>query len=248
MKVKSVSGRREYTEICLEAARDDKVFNKFKTIPEYVRVLEHVDRLHGDLYFNMIKRDNPQLLEYFDKFKENDKYGTANILKFDEFDISPSTLRYVKVLSDLITIFGDLNNFKIAEIGGGYGGQCKIINDYFNIKDYHLIDLYEVNELSKKYLDKLNVENIRISTYDKLKIEKYDLIISNFAYSELHTDLQNHYKKMIVNGSKNGYMICNFIIGRSFPTYTKNKLLSLKNNIKSYYEKPKSKNIIIYWK
>jgi len=250
MELKSVSGRLEYKDICLKAAKDDATFNIFKTIPEYVRVLEHVSIEHGQSYFNAIKADNPQLLNHFDKFKENDKYGKASLHKYDQFNISPSTLRYIKVLSDLVTMFGNLDGFKIAEIGGGYGGQCKIINDLFKIKDYHIIDLPECNALTNKYLNKLELDNFRTSTYDQLKPEKYDLVISNFAYSELNRDLQDYYKKMIVDGSDNGYMMCNFIIDGRFATYSKAELLSLKDNAQHKDEKPKtaSTNIILFWK
>jgi putative sugar O-methyltransferase len=250
MKNISVSGVMDYPGVCLKAASDDETFNKFKTISEYTQILEHTSIKFGADYFNVIKRDNPQLLELFDKFKTNDKYGGALPHIYESYEISPSTLRYIKVLSDLIKTFGSLDGFKIAEIGGGYGGQCKIINDAFNIKNYTIIDLPEANALSEKYLNKLNVNNVKYSTSDQLVIEDYDLVISNYAYTKLHRDLQDLYKKKVIDNSSNGYMTCNFIVFNKFPTYSKAELLKLKDNIELIIEEPLTspKNIITVWK
>lgn len=256
IKTSSITANLSYSDICLQASNSDEIFDKFKSIPEYQEALEHVTFEQGMGYIDIIKRDNPLLLETYnlDKFKTNDNYGTANICHYQDLIISPSTLRYIKVLSDLIKLFGNLDNFKIAEIGGGYGGQCKIINDYFSIKDYHIVDLYEVNRLSEKYLNKLGVKNVRISTYDELNIEEYDLVISNYAYTELDRPLQDIYKNTIINGSKNGYITCNFVThcfewSSKFNSYSKEELINLKTNTNIIAEEPLTcaTNFILIW-
>lgn len=252
----SVSFNTGYPKVCMDAYENDEVFNIFKTIPEYTQILEHTSVEFGQNYIDIIKRDNPWLLEseLLNKFKTNDLYGSPTIHQYDDFAIAPSTLRYIKVLSDLTKLFGPLDGFKIAEIGGGYGGQCKIINDCYNIKGYHIIDLHQVNMLSGKYLNKLDVKNVRHSTNDNLNIEEYDLIISNYAYTELDRNLQDVYKKHVIDGASNGYITCNFIIdfaaGGQFDTYSKDELLNLKNNTQIMVEEPLTapKNFIEFWK
>jgi len=251
----SVSNNKTYPQICSAASEDDSIFNKFKTIPEYTEILEHTSVQIGSDYLNIIKRDNPQLLEpkYLEKFKQNDIYGGSSKYYYTDILIAPSTLRYIKVLSDLIKIFGNLDGFKIAEVGGGYGGQCKIINDYFNIKSYHIVDLPEVNKLSKKYLEKLNVDNVRVSCVEDLSIDRYDLFISNYAYTELDRSLQNIYKANIIDTSKNGYMICNFISNifiNNSDFYSRDEILNLKEKVKIFKEEPltHSSNFILTWK
>ena len=245
---------KEFVRICYNACYDDEIFNNIKKIPDFTYVLEHTTVSFGQDYLNIIKRDNPQLLDKIPIFKTNDDVGGGFTYKYGEYEISPSTLRYVKVLSDLIKLYGTLDGMKIVEIGGGYGGQCKIINDIFNFKDYHIIDLPEVVKLSEKYLSNFNVNNVRFSTYEKLDIEYYDLIISNFAFSELHKDLQMLYKEKIIDNSSNGYITCNFITnvikGGGFPTFTKNELLSMKNNTVIIAEEPLTgpNNMILTWK
>ena len=73
--------------------------------------------------------------------KENNSYGGANKEEYENIGLISPTLRYIKVLSDLIYHFGDLSNFNICEVGIGYGGQSRIIMSYFkNIKSYTFID------------------------------------------------------------------------------------------------------------
>jgi len=254
--MQSVSNNTGYPEICLKASQNEEVFQRFKKIKEYTQILEHTSIEYGQNYIDIIRRDNPILLtkENMSKFKTNDLYGGSSPHNYGEIDISPSTLRYIKVLSDLIKLFGDLNNFKIAEIGGGYGGQCKIINDYFNIKDYHIMDIPEANQLTKKYLNRLNVKNFRNSYYTDINIEKYDLVISNYAYTELDRELMDVYKKLVIDGSDNGYITCNFIIdfaaGGNFDTYSKDELVSLKENTSIISEEPLTAptNFVLTWK
>jgi len=255
-KDNSVSLNSGYPKVCFDASENDEIFKIFKTIPEYTQILEHTSIEFGLEYINIIKRDNPHLLEdkFLEKFKENDNFGGATLHDYGDFKIAPSTLRYIKVLSDLIKLYGNLDGFRIVEIGGGYGGQCKIITDYFKVKEYHIVDLYEATLLTKKYLNKLNVNNVRISTSDILTEEKYDLIISNYAYTELDRGLQDNYKYNIINGSKNGYITCNFIIdfmpNWRFDTYSKDELLNLNNRIEILNEEPLTAptNFIAFWK
>ena len=253
--MKSISCNTSYPNICLQASEDDAVFNIFKTLPQYKDILEHTSPQMGIEYLSIIERDNPILLDYgnIEKFKENDIYGGSDKWMYSDILISPSTLRYIKVLSDLIKIFGNLNGFKIAEIGGGYGGQCKIINDYFNIKNYHIVDLPEVNLLTKKYLGKLNINNVRFSTSKDLIPEDYDLVISNYAYTELDRELQDIYKLNIIDNSKNGYLTCNFISNLFIDNsdfYSREELINLKEKVEIFKEEPlsHSNNFLLTWR
>ena len=256
IKTSSITANLTYVDVCLQSSISDELFHKFKSITEYQEALEHATYEHGLGYIDVIKRDNPFLFDSpnINKFKTNDDVGTATTYRYGDLTISPSTLRYIKVLSDLIKYFGDLNNLKIAEIGGGYGGQCKIITDYFNIKDYHIVDLYEVNKLTEKYVNTFNIKNVRTSTYDKLNIEEYDLVISNYAYTELDRPLQDIYKNNIINGSDRGYITCNFVThcfewSSKFNSYSKDELVNLKNQTYIIPEEPLTgaTNFILIW-
>jgi hypothetical protein len=197
---------KEYSEVCLKAYMDETVFSTFRRDPVFTQVMEFHYQEYGQKCLDIIKRDNPGLIKYFNKFKLAEKYGSPLVYEYEGILISPSTLRYVKVLSDLMKYFHNLHGFKIAEIGGGYGGLCKVIKDVFDV-DYHFIDLPEVNLLAKKFLKKSGIYDVRFSTWDKLVKEGYYLVISVGAFTEMNREIQDHYNEMIISVSNRGYMI-----------------------------------------
>lgn len=244
MKTKtSISDYNDYKLFCEKAATDEKTFDSFKQNSVYTEILEHCSYEQGNLFIQEIIKNNNLDLYYLEKLKENDLYGSSNKLSYESpFGlISPSTLRYIKVLSDLIKHFGDLNSMSIVEIGVGYGGQSKIIMDYFKIKEYNYIDLREVNLLAKTYLSKFNYENLHFLDFENLPDKKYDLIISNYAITECEKTIQEYYIEKIIKNSKNGYMIGNNI-SHIFDVQSKNidEWKSSIPNLKIYEEVPKT--------
>jgi len=69
-------------------------------------------------------------------FEANDHVGDPERYLYDKLLISPSTLRYCKVFSDLVNLFTSLDGYSICEIGGGYGGQCRIIDAGSPLNEY----------------------------------------------------------------------------------------------------------------
>ncbi|WP_256325593.1 putative sugar O-methyltransferase, partial [Helicobacter sp. CLO-3] len=167
--------------------------------------------------------------------------------------ISPSTLRYIKVLSDLMLHFGDLNNLKICEIGVGYGGQARIIMSKFNVQSYTFVDLQSALDLSKKYLscyEDLNQEKLLFANLDALNTSDYDLVISNYAFSELSKDIQDLYLEKIINNATHGYITYNDISGPSLGSYKiENYKDIIHKNIQILEEKPLTHplNRIVVW-
>jgi putative sugar O-methyltransferase len=245
----SLSDNNTYPSICQLAVDSDDFFLSFKQNEQYREILEHTSFNQGMSYLDVIKRDNPYLLDNIDKFKENDSLGCPNKYQYDTLgEISPSTLRYIKILSDLKKLFGNLNGLDIVEIGGGYGGQCKIISDIFNFKYYDILDLKSVSNLINKYLSKLDVKNAKAYPIEGyLCKDKYDLIISNYAFSELNRSVQNEYLNKIINKCVHGYMICNMI--NNFDSFSKEELIGMNKNIRITEEEPKThqNNFVIYW-
>jgi putative sugar O-methyltransferase len=104
---------------------------------------------------------------------------------------------YVKVLSDLKLKFGDLNGKKIVEIGGGYGGQARVLFLEFMNLDYTIIDLPEVLLLINKFTESANLNSGKLNLFSALDFPtiKSDLVISNYAFSELPPLTQINYIK-----------------------------------------------------
>jgi len=202
----SISDYQEYRNACLEAATDDDKFKVFKQNRAYTEILEHTSPQIGAQYAEFILKTKFNF-DKLDLLRSNDQQGGAYILEYSEpFGlISPSTLRYVKVLAELEEMFGSLDGKNIAEIGVGYGGQCKVIYDYFKPASYTLVDLPEVVKLAERYHRDYNYEGIKYLTQDQLpEGVEYDLVISNYAFSELPSQLQLAYLENIISKAKMG--------------------------------------------
>ncbi len=225
--LKSLSESTRYPDFCEQASRDDNYFKTFRRNRVYNEILEHVTFEQGQAYLNEIKK-TPELLVHLEEFKKNDLYGTPVLSYYHETgDISTTTLRYIKVLADLKQYFGSLDNFKICEIGVGYGGQCRIIKSYFNLLSYTLVDIEQALKLSKKYLSHYEPDSVlAYKTMDELTKTNYDLVISNYAFTELPKPIQDIYLHKVIYTSSRGYI-----------TYNQNKKLDS-------YTKPQLKEIL----
>jgi hypothetical protein len=237
-----------YLQATVEALADDKSFNRFRSNRKYMWVVETVNDDNGELCLNYIKENYPLVYSHLKKFKSNDYVGGPEIFHYADHNISlnPTTCRYIKVLGDLIELFGSLDGLNIIEIGSGYGGQCKVIHELFTPKSYTIVDLDQVLELNKKYLGSFGKTFIPRSIEDKAEI-KYDLCISNYAFSEFDRPYQTLYAEKIIKNSTNGYMILNFIGQRLEPHMTEAEIYALHEG-KTFPEYPPSgANILYTW-
>ena len=207
----SWSDRDVYKDFCAVAAKHEDIFTMFKSYRSYREILENVSMETGRDCLQIIRNEGKNFLKYFDKFMQNDSVGNPVRYRYDFGKASPTTLRYIKVLVDLFNRFGNLNDFRIVEIGGGYGGQCKIIADVFQFKSYTIFDLDEILQLTGKYLDRMQVDNVFYKTLrDADTSDSYDLIISNCAFSECRKSIQDEYIDRILLKANRGYLTCNF--------------------------------------
>jgi len=241
-----------YLKVCQSAVDDDEVFKNFKSHCDYTLVLEHVKSYEGLDYYLTIKKEFPYLLQFMEKFATNDNIGNPKRFFYEEIgiEISPTTLRYIKVLADLLNLFGRLDNMDIVEIGGGYGGQCKIICDFSEPKSYTLVDRHEVLLLNEKYLKCYDVKNVIFREVDDESENHYDLCISNYAFSEVPRPYQNRYAEKIIKNSDRGYMTCN-IFGNGSPDelMAREDIFALKSGYRVIPEVPITavNNFIYMW-
>lgn len=81
-----------------------------------------------------------------------------------------------------------------------------------NLRSYSLIDLPEVLPLAERYLSNFeNSEKLQFidGTTDIDFAETYDLAISNYAFSELTREVQDHYLAKVLLKSRFGYLTWN---------------------------------------
>lgn len=195
-----------YLQVCHAAAVNSDYFNTFKSIGAYRHVLEHVSQEEGQLYLDEIEIDYEDKL---DEIKQNDTIG--NPVMFDYPDVgtmSPTTIRYIKNVSDIVNAFGT-GMKSIVEVGGGYGGLCKVMSSFIDFDNYLLIDLEECNELSRKYLSEFDLPTLSHRGEEIEVEENFDLFISNYALSECDRETQMEYINKFVKKSDRFYLMHN---------------------------------------
>lgn len=245
-----------YRMVCLRAAQNDKYFKKFRRNAIYNAILEHVPKWQGQQYLEIIEKRGGFNNKKWNNFFINDLYGYPRrylyLINNKKIRISPTTIRYVKVLQDIQEIFGNQKFASVAEIGIGYGGEGRILISSLNIEKYFFFDIPEVLELARKYLKKCKVENKSVfvdGTDICLTEGSYDLVISNYAFSELTREVQEVYLDLVIKKSKRGYITWNRISRDNFGGYSVEELLHVLPNARTLSEEPLTapENCIIVW-
>jgi hypothetical protein len=216
-----------YPVFCKLASNNDNFFNSFKTNNVYNVILENVSYETGIEYVNCFKH-NKIIIDNINKFKINDSLGNPKVYEYEIGYFSPTTLQYIKILSDLLKKY-NLNNTHIIEIGPGYGGQYTILRQLFKPKKYTFIDLDPVLKLIKKYVLCLGLDDIELEYINYLDLPDKnisDLVISNFSMSECNYNVQDKYINAIINHSSHGYILHNNLRGYNF--------IELINKLKKY--------------
>lgn len=222
---RSESEYGDYVSFVRAASIDNRLFSRFKSHPSYRAVLEHVTRDEGEQYLKIVQRQSPEFLDIIERFKINDTIGSPIRYRYEPIgEISPTTLRYIKVASDLKKYFGATVGQKLVEIGVGYGGQLLVSDQVFAIEQCRLLDLVPVLSLVQRYLEGhiLNC-SYQIATLNQTPAAlHYDLAISNYAFSELPAHLQTKYIDKILSKSARGYLTMNSGVDGS--VFQRNKL------------------------
>lgn len=239
-----------YLRICQEAFIDRNMFQNYRRQKSTKGVVETLGMQQGYNFILEIEKEYPDLLKHLKKFSTSDGVGNPKVYYYDKIKmrIAPTTLRYIKVLGELLSIFGSLDDMNIVEIGVGYGGQCKIIHDWCHPKSYTIVDFSNVLRLSQKFLSQFKIEVILREISDESKIA-YDLCISNYAFSEIEKNYQEFYDKHIIQNSSKGYMICNCLSDSNNGKLSRTEILNLKNG-EFLPEKPLTAdtNALYVWK
>lgn len=256
----SISDDHSYPVVCYMAANSEHFFKKFRRDPIYNDVLEHVSQKQGQEYLDVINKNNKLTFTDTDwnNFFKNDLYGNPVTFSYEisgqAKEVSPTTLRYVKVLQDIVTLFDTAQFKSIAEIGVGYAGECRLLTSYLSkVKTYSLFDLPEVLLLAEKYLGKFGKATIdKILLVDGTQINtegNYDFVISNYAFSELVRDVQDIYLEKVILKSSAGYITWNTLSYDVLGGYSLDELLEKIPDSSKIAEEPltKENNCIIIW-
>lgn len=218
--VTSISDGTDYIAVCKSAYLFDATFKRYKSCAQYRDVLEHCSYDLGLKYLEFLPFETKVVSE-LKKIAWNDlgrpfRYTYKNMGR-----LSPTQIRYAKVLQDLTHLFGPLNKRIISEIGVGYGGQAIQILNLFNDASYRLFDLEWPAKLSLKNIEKTLGDSSKNVTISDWKIpSSSDLVISNYAFSELTRETQETYLENVIADSRMGYVIYNHLHDNSSDSLT----------------------------
>ena len=250
----SLSDNMSYPDFCQLASEDEAVFENFKANRIYNGILEHVSYELGKEYLQIAKRQSAPgfVEENLLGFQRNEFYGGGVKFYYSELQnfLSPTTLRYIKVLTDLDKLFGLDNLGKVAEIGVGYGGQCRIIKSIKPELDYTLVDLPQVCNLSRRYLSNYSLDNIHfVDGTSEFEPIKADFCMSNYAYSELKREIQEGYFEKIIRNCSKGYITWNWMSEEILDGYTAKQFIKKLPGAHIIEEEPLTANgnCIVVW-
>ncbi|CAM8620017.1 hypothetical protein [Candidatus Planktophila dulcis] len=245
----SLSELDDYLTICKLASQDDKFFKKFRSCSSYRAILENVDGKSGLELVNAFDRLGKDVSQF--EYLWHGEIGAPYRYHVKRVGyVSPTELRYSKIIVELETLFGSLDSYSISEIGVGFGGQGGQILARSNVKSYEFIDLVEPLGLVKRYLKEIQqLDKAVFTTPSDLQKGRRDLVISNYAFSELNRELQESYFEKVVSQSTGGFVIYNHITPPSYKTMTATEFASRIPNSEIFSETPLSYpgNVVVTW-
>ena len=193
----------------------------FSKLNEIEQIVHHLDHHLLEIMnrFNSFYTTNKEYL--IQLCHTNDFYGNPQKYNFPNFtECSPSNLRYILHGLLILTYMKEClqNNVDIIEIGGGYGGLCFFIQKLsplfdITVNTYSIFDLEMPSILQKKYLETLNIYNTTKGDLNNVKnLKENSFLISNYAFSEISSDLQKKYTDNVLNPYVSyGFLAWNFI-------------------------------------
>jgi hypothetical protein len=253
---RSDSDSTSYTSFVASAIVSDKRLKTFRKDYRYRLILEHVDFSLGLEY---LRRLTPATLDFY---RENSplinlsKIGTPRVFYYPKLGwVSPTVIRYLYVNQNIKELFGDSRVQKVAEIGIGFGGQYAVTARSLKTKEFSVYDLPVVLDLAEKTLERAELISSSFikKSIDPVEPEIYDLVISNYAFSELPEAVQRDYIKKILGTSRCGYITMNSgrsdFSGRSVGKMNLAEITDLLPPYEILEEDPKTgpDNYIIVW-
>lgn len=177
--------RQEFLDFCELAASDNEIFKTFKENDRIKTIIENSTE------------------EYKDKTV---LWLRENGLGIPFIELTPTEVRYYYTTILIYKLLTRIPSSNIIEIGGGYGGQCRIIEGLaYGFKSYTIYDLPQVQKLQARYLKDFNIQPIFPAGIPEAP--KHDLLISWCAWSELDFKTRTEYVEKVISKADR-FIIC----------------------------------------
>lgn len=241
----------DYGATCDLMARDPDYFKKFRRSRALISALDHVSIEQGFQYIREIEKSYGWSPSFKSAINSVDAVGNPGTYNFGVYGcFSPTLIRYLKVYLDLTRLFGDLRELKISEIGVGFGGQAGLMGRLGGYKAYNFFDLPPVLKLVEQFLSSTGSSQVN-QFYDgrnPVAVES-DLVVSNYAFSELAREIQISYLDTVILRAKRGYITWNNLSAVNLDGLSLTDLVRIIPNSEIMAEVPYTHdgNVILYW-
>ena len=198
-----------FTESCLKAISNEEFFASFKRDPFYSLLYQGYSFEEGAGFLQAIESDHPSLIAHFDAFRSSDAIGNPRTYDYGKHGIfSPTTLRHILIAGIIQEKMKDVGTEHIIQIGAEYGGLCKALHALSLWKSYTLVDLPEHLALARQVLEKQGISGVHYLTLDEIPVKgNYDLVISDYSFSEFARPLQKMCIERILFQARSGYLL-----------------------------------------
>lgn len=237
----------EYATFCELASQNDGIFTYFRSHPAYREVLEHVPHYLAIQYSSLLKHK----LSYSKTLEKIDRFGTPWKYHYRLFgEVSPTALRYCYFTEIISELLPGVDFKSICEIGGGFGGQILALSDRFQLEKVTLVDIPSALSLTSRFLNSVGIDfELYLNSPDQANERNFDLLISNYAFSELNRQYQDWYLENYVLRAKSGFILWNNLSFIELDGYPLDSLISIIPGARKVPEVPLSfeGNTIIFW-
>lgn len=202
----SVSGTMPWVDACAAFASGSITSDNFRRSRAVRDVVETVGAVDGRFYAGRIHQWAPDWLDH-PTFQSLDNWGNPvrwpGLLLGTRRAFSPTSLRYLASALWLKNEGLASPGTDVIEIGVGYGGLAAM-NMLVSGAATNLIDLPPVVAAANRMLAESGFERQAVATSQTSR-----LLISNYAFSELSAELQDHYLQEHVAHCEHGVIVSN---------------------------------------
>lgn len=208
----SISGSMAWPRACSELADGIITSARFRRLRAVMEVVETLGPCDGRHHARIIRAaghaewlDRPEALTLA---SWGDPLLWPAILLGTPHPMAPTSLRYLSHALWLRDEGMVGENAHVAEIGVGYGGLVAI-NALVSQSRTTLVDLPEVERAAMKMLGENAVAHAANPSSASEAHPAFDCVISNYAFTELSTGLQDRMLASFIAGSRHGMILSN---------------------------------------
>ena len=202
---------REYLWLSREAATKYQNYLTFRSNSHYLKILINNTKEDGQKILDHLQ--GSELLNKLSIVRKNDHIGSPVTYDYGKYGrLATDSLRYLNSIATLQKEFPDMKkDWNVVELGGGYGGFCYLFSQLVGFESYTFLEVPEVLMLAHRYLNEdKKLENVKLGTAEDLEPkESYDLLVSEYAFSELDEECLEKYTEKWLRRAKRLFLAMN---------------------------------------